>query len=52
MKMRHSSEEIFFDLMATAGFKETTTLKYALPGDVKVGEEVVYLHVYQYKPKS
>jgi hypothetical protein len=50
MKMRHSSEEIFFDLMARAGFEETAKLCYPLPGDNEVGEEVVYLHVYQYKP--
>jgi hypothetical protein len=50
MKMRHSSEEIFFDLMTAAGFQETTTLEYPLPGDAEVGEETVYLHVYQYNP--
>lgn len=50
MKMRHSSEDVFFDLMETARFKETATLRYPLPGDVEVGEEVVDLHVYQYNP--
>ncbi|KAF1942708.1 hypothetical protein EJ02DRAFT_401910 [Clathrospora elynae] len=48
MKMRHSSEEVFFHLMSTAGFRETTKLEYPLPGDVEVGEETVYLHVYKY----
>lgn len=48
MKMRHSSEEVFFTLMANAGFLETTTIAYPLPGDVDIGEETVYLHVYQY----
>jgi hypothetical protein len=50
MKMRHSSEEIFFDLMSAAGFQQTTKLDFPLPGDVELGEEVVYLHVYQYNP--
>lgn len=50
MKMRHSSEEVFFELMATAGFQETVKLHYPLPGDVEVGEEVVNLHVYQIRP--
>ncbi|CAO2648989.1 Nn.00g099380.m01.CDS01 [Neocucurbitaria sp. VM-36] len=50
MKMRHSSEKVFFALMAAAGFHETKTLAYSLPGDVEVGEEIVYLHVYTFKP--
>jgi hypothetical protein len=50
MKMRHKSEEIFFDLMTTAKFQNIVTLEYPLPGDEKVGEEIVYLHVYQYVP--
>ncbi|KAH3955052.1 hypothetical protein HBI56_038970 [Parastagonospora nodorum] len=50
MKMRHPSEEIFFDLMAAAGFQPTARLDYPLPGDLGIGEEMVYLHVYQYKP--
>jgi hypothetical protein len=49
MKMRHPSEAVFFELMAAAGFKETAKFEYPLPGDVEAGEEVVYLHVYQYK---
>ena len=48
MKMRHSSEEIIVDLMAEAGFQENTTLEYPLPGDLEVGEEIVYLHVYRH----
>ncbi|KAH7391861.1 putative methyltransferase-domain-containing protein [Pyrenochaeta sp. MPI-SDFR-AT-0127] len=48
MKMRHSSEEVFFGLMTKAAFEETTTITYHLPGDVEVGEETVYLHVYHY----
>jgi hypothetical protein len=47
MKMRHKSEEVFFDLMADARFKETWKLEFPLPGDVERGEEVVYLHVYK-----
>ncbi|KAF2134340.1 S-adenosyl-L-methionine-dependent methyltransferase [Dothidotthia symphoricarpi CBS 119687] len=48
MKMRHSSEEVFFKLMEQAGFEEVRVLEYKLPGDVETGEEVVYLHVYGY----
>jgi hypothetical protein len=47
MKMRHSSEEVFFELMKDAGFMKTTQMEFALPGDVDVGEEVVYLHIYK-----
>jgi hypothetical protein len=50
MKMRHPSEAVFFELMAAAGFEETAKLGYPLPGDVEAGEEVVYLHVYEYNP--
>jgi hypothetical protein len=49
MKMRHSSEEVFFDLMAETGFHETMKLDYKLPGDIKSGEEIVYLHLYQHQ---
>ncbi|KAF2832209.1 hypothetical protein CC86DRAFT_400982 [Ophiobolus disseminans] len=49
MKMRHSSEEVFFDLMGAARFEETAKFEYPLPGDLELGEEVVHLHVYQYK---
>lgn len=47
MKMRHESERVFFSLMHDAGFKETALLDWALPGDISVGEEKVYLHVYR-----
>ena len=47
MKMRHDSERVFFDLMHDAGFAETALLDWALPGDVSLGEEKVYLHVYR-----
>lgn len=47
MKMRHSSEEVFFELMKDAGFMKTTKMEFPLPGDVEVGEEIVYLHVYK-----
>jgi hypothetical protein len=47
MKMRHSSERVFFTLMADAGFRETADLAYELPGDVRVGEETVHVHVYR-----
>jgi hypothetical protein len=48
MKMRHSSEQVFFELMADAGFRETAKLEFKLPGDVQLGEETVYLHVYRH----
>ena len=47
MKMRHASEQVFFDLMADAGFVSTAKLTFALPGDEEVGEESVDLHVYK-----
>ena len=51
MKMRHDSEKVFFDLMAEAGFNETATLEWPLPGDLEPGEEKVYLHVYRHNDK-
>ena len=48
MKMRHSSEEVFFDLMAKAAFEKTTTITYPLPGDYETGEETVFLHIYEF----
>ena len=48
MKMRHSSEAVFFSLMAEAGFHETAVLAWPLPGDGEMGEETVDLHVYRY----
>ncbi|RMZ74188.1 UPF0665 family [Pyrenophora seminiperda CCB06] len=50
MKMRHSSEQVFFGLMQAAGFTETAKLEFPLPGDIQVGEETVYLHVYRRLP--
>ncbi|CAN9418748.1 unnamed protein product [Alternaria alternata] len=47
MKMRHSSEEVFFELMEDAGFIKKTQIEFPLPGDVEIGEEIVYLHVYK-----
>ena len=47
MKMRHSSEEVFFQLMEDAGFIKKTQIEFPLPGDVEIGEEIVYLHVYK-----
>jgi hypothetical protein len=49
MKMRHDSERVFFELMHDAGFEETALLEWALPGDVSLGEEKVFLHVYRLK---
>ncbi|KAF2795635.1 hypothetical protein K505DRAFT_239511 [Melanomma pulvis-pyrius CBS 109.77] len=52
MKMRHSSEEIFFSLMSKAGFTTTDPIPFPLPGDEIQGEEVVYVHLYRYKPSD
>jgi hypothetical protein len=49
MKRRHSSEEIFFDLMTEAKFVTTRTLTYALPGDEQAGEEEVEVYLYRYE---
>jgi hypothetical protein len=51
MKIRHSSEEVFFGLMSNAGFCSTKTFRYPLPGDEDVGEETVHLYIYQYEEK-
>lgn len=48
MKMRHSSEEVFFELMASAAFNKVRTILYPLPGDDEDAEDTVYLHVYRY----
>lgn len=45
--MRHESERVFFELMDDAGFEETALLDWDLPGDVRLGEEKVYLHTYR-----
>lgn len=50
MKMRHSSEEVFFSLMSKAGFTTMDPIPFPLPGDEIQGEEVVYIHLYRYKP--
>ena len=34
--------------MTEAGFRETALLEYPLPGDIALGEETVYLHVYRH----
>jgi len=49
MKMRHSSEEVFFDLMSEAGFAAMESIPFPLPGDEEEGEETVYVHIYRYK---
>jgi hypothetical protein len=46
--MRHSSEEVFFELMAKAEFEEIGKIAFPLPGDMEVGEETVHLHVYKF----
>lgn len=47
MKKRHSSEDIFFDLMETAGLKSRSTRVLALPGDEECGEEEVQIYYYR-----
>ncbi|KAF2854601.1 hypothetical protein T440DRAFT_514498 [Plenodomus tracheiphilus IPT5] len=49
MKMRHPSEVVFFELMATAAFIKVSTISYPLPGDTEDAEETVDLHVYRYE---
>jgi hypothetical protein len=48
MKMRHSSEEVFFELMSEAGFSTTRTIPFPLPGDEEEGEETVFVHLYRH----
>ncbi|KAF2645454.1 hypothetical protein P280DRAFT_417219 [Massarina eburnea CBS 473.64] len=48
MKKRHSSENVFFDLMAATNFRNTRTCTYQLPGDEQTGEETVEVYFYRY----
>ena len=48
MKMRHSSEEVFFELMSEAGFATIESTPFPLPGDEEEGEETVYVHIYRH----
>ncbi|KAF2683444.1 hypothetical protein K458DRAFT_390059 [Lentithecium fluviatile CBS 122367] len=48
MKVRHFSEEGFFDLMSNCKFRTTNTIEYLLPGDENAGEETVHLYTYSY----
>lgn len=50
MKKRHSSEEIFFDLMKQKAFRIEDTRIVALPGDERIGEETVF--VYTFRPED
>jgi len=52
MKFRHPSEAVFFDLMTAASFLQVAKISYPLPGDSTVGDDTVYLHVYQHRGKS
>jgi hypothetical protein len=49
MKKRHSSEDIFFDLMSDAGFATEDTMTIPLPGDEESGEETVYVYTFRSK---
>jgi len=48
MKMRHASEEVFFELMSEAGFATAESTPFPLPGDEEEGEETVYVHIYRH----
>lgn len=47
MKKRHSSEEIFFDLMSQKGFQIEDTKCIPLPGDERIGEESVLIYTFR-----
>jgi hypothetical protein len=47
MKKRHSSEEIFFELMSEKSFKVADMKIFPLPGDDQVGEETVFVYIFQ-----
>ncbi|KAF2015687.1 hypothetical protein BU24DRAFT_461921 [Aaosphaeria arxii CBS 175.79] len=48
MKFRHSSEEVFFDLMADAGFVKVAEHEIPLPGDEEPGEEDVHVYLFRH----
>lgn len=48
MKMRHSSEEVFFELMSEAGFATMYSAPFLLPRDEEEDEETVYVHIYRH----
>lgn len=52
MKIRHSSEKVFFDLMRDAGFRTTNVMEFPLPGDENTGEETVHFYTFGYKGGS
>jgi hypothetical protein len=52
MKVRHTSERVFFDLMSEAGFFTKRTISFPLPGDEETGEETVHLYVYSYEGEN
>ncbi|KAF2710554.1 hypothetical protein K504DRAFT_481607 [Pleomassaria siparia CBS 279.74] len=49
MKMRHSSEEVFFSLMSDAGFKTAHVIEIPLPGDEELGEETALVYLYYHQ---
>ena len=49
LKRRHTSEEVFFDLMSGAQFANARVRKFPLPGDENAGEEEVEVYMYQFK---
>ena len=48
MKIRHESEKVFFELMSDAGLVVEYSTNIDLPGDEKLGEEVVEIYLFRY----
>ena len=46
MKIRHTSEDVFFDLMSKAKFQTKSKFEIELPGDDAAGEETVWVHLF------
>ncbi|KAH7132134.1 putative methyltransferase-domain-containing protein [Dendryphion nanum] len=46
MKIRHLSENVFFELMSKAKFEKKESIEIPLPGDDGAGEETVWVHVF------
>lgn len=47
MKVRHSSEDVFFALMAEAGFIVEKKLALPLPGDYSIDEDTVDVFLFR-----
>ncbi|KAF2749258.1 hypothetical protein M011DRAFT_439592 [Sporormia fimetaria CBS 119925] len=51
MKKRHDSEEVFFQLMADAGFQEEDVVQMPLPGDEHSENETVFVHTFRHRQR-